>query len=266
MSMRSINSAKIMFGMVSVPVKIYTAAKAETVAFHMLTPNGNRVEQKLQDAVTKEQVEYADCDRGYEVTPDKCLRFTKEELKTLDANCEAKEIVIGEFVDEESLDPISIEKSYYLGPDKGGAKGYSLLSEVLKCKHKVAVAQWNSRGREHLVVIRPYKNGLVLHQMFYSTEVVRFDEIDFNEVKPLSDSERKAACKLLLAMSSDIFDSSKYSDGYQARVKKAVETKLGGGTIVATAIKSDKGSSSDDFAALLEKSVEALKNTASRVG
>jgi len=254
-----------MFGMVSVPVKIYTAAKAETVAFHMLTPSGNRVEQKLQDAVTKEHVEYADCDRGYEVTPDKCLRFTREELKTLDANCEAKEIVIVEFVDEESLDPISIEKSYYLGPDKGGAKGYSLLSEALKCKHKVAVAQWNSRGREHLVVIRPYKNGLVLHQMFYAPEVVRFDEIDF-EVKPLNDSERKAACKLLLAMSSDTFDSSTYSDGYQARVKKAVETKLGGGTIVATAPKSDKGSSSDDFAALLEKSVEALKNTSYRVG
>jgi DNA end-binding protein Ku len=265
MSVRSINSAKIMFGMVSVPVKIYMAAKAETVAFHMLTPSGNRVEQKLQDAVTKEQVEYADCDRGYEVTSDKCLRFTREELKTLDANCEAKEIVIMEFVDEEYIDPIAIEKSYYLGPDKGGAKGYSLLSEALKCKHKVAVAQWNSRGREHLVVIKPYKNGLVLHQMFYSTEVVRFDEIDF-EVKPLNDSERKAACKLLLAMSSETCNLSKYSDGYQARVKKAVETKLGGGTIVAITLKSDKGLSSDDFVALLEKSAEALKNNPSRGG
>ena len=169
--MRSNSSATIVFGLVAIPVKFYTAASAETIQFNMVTKNGNRVKRPLMDAVTNQEVQHDECDRGYEVAKNELLVFKAAELKALEAECEAKTVEIQEFVDAASIDPLWIEKSHYLGPDKGGDRGYILLAETMEGMGQVAVAQWNVRGKEHLVIIRPYKGGLMLQQLFYSNEV-----------------------------------------------------------------------------------------------
>lgn len=237
MTIRAIQSAVISFGLVSVPVKVYTAASSEGVKFNMLTPAGNRVKQSYTDAVTGEPVEYKDCHKGFEVTKDQYVSFTAEEIKALEAEKDQC-MAITEFVDASSVDLAHVEKSYYLGPNKGGDKGYALLSEVMKTSGKVAVAQWAARGKEQLVVIRPYKDGLILHQMFYATEVRDFSEIEMATIK-ISDAERDLAGKLVAALASDTaFDPSKYEDGYVKRVKAAVDQKAAGIAQVATVANS----------------------------
>jgi DNA end-binding protein Ku len=263
--MRSTNSGTISFGLVSIPVKFYTSASSQGVAFNLLTPKGgNRVQQKNFDSVTGEEVTFADCDKGYEVAKGEYVRFTKDELKSLEAECEAKAIDITEFIPVASFDPIAIEKTYYLGPDKGADKGYVLLSQAMTESGRVAVAQWNSRGKEHLVVIRPYKEGLVLHQMFYANEIRDFSEIEVALRQPISPQEHKMALKLLSTLSSDEFDPSQYEDSYTARVKKAVEDKLSGGTIKAAPADAVKVGSILDIGDLLERSLVSVKPKAKK--
>jgi DNA end-binding protein Ku len=253
--MRSIGSAVITFGLVSVPVKFYTACASESVSFNMLTPKGNRIKQKLVDSVTGEEVTHADCDKGYEVAKDEFVRITKDELKALEAECEAKTVDITEFVEASSVDPLYVEKSYYLGPDKGAEKGYVLLAEVMATKNRVAVAQWNARGKENLVVIAPYKGGLVLHQMYYASEVRPFDEIKVATKSPISAPEREMAGKLLDSLTTEKFDPSKYKDHYVERVKKAIEDKVTSGSIKTATVEVPKASVLD-LMAVLKASLE----------
>lgn len=252
---RSIGSASITFGLVSIPVKLYTAASSEAVSFNMLTPSGNRVKQKYTDAVSNEEVSFADCDKGFEVSEGQYVRFTKDEIKALEAE-NSKTMDIREFVDADSIDFVQVEKSYYLGPDKGGDKGLVLLSETMKSLGKVAVAQWNSRGKEHLVVIRPYRGGLVLHQMYYENEVRSFDEIKVGKTN-ISDAERGMAGQLVQALGTPGFDSSKYRDTFGERVRAAVERKLAGMPVEVP--EAPKTTVLDLFAALRASLEGALK-------
>jgi DNA end-binding protein Ku len=226
---RSTNSATITFGLVSIPVKFYTSADAEGVKFNQLTPKGNRTKQKLIDSVTGEEVTHDQLDKGYEYAKDQFIRLTKEELKSLEAECDSKTVDITEFVEASSVDPLWVEKTYYLGADKGAEKGYLLLSQAMAANNRVAVAQWNARGKEHLVCIRPYKGGLVLHQMYYATEVRPFDEIAVTSKLPITDGERNMATKLLQSMSAETFDQTKYQDHYVARVRAAIDEKVAAG-------------------------------------
>lgn len=254
--MRSINSVSITFGLVSVPVKIYTAVSSERVSFNLLTPGGNRIKQKYTDSVTGKEVELADCDKGYEVGVDEFVRFTKDELKELEAE-KSKCLEIKEFVDASSVDLIQVENSYYLGPDKGGDKGYLLLSETMKSLGQVAVAQWSIRGKEQLVIIRPHGSGLVLHQMYYSNEVRDFGEVPMAKVS-LFDQEREMAARLIQALSTGAFEPSKYTDGYSARVKLAVERKKAGEKILVSS--EDKGKAKVlDLLSALQASIAAVK-------
>jgi DNA end-binding protein Ku len=253
---KSIGSAVISFGLVSVPVKFYTACASEAVSFNMLTPKGNRVKQKLVDSVTGEEVTHADCDKGYEVAKDEFVRITKDELKALEAECESKAVEILEFVPQESVDLLHVEKSYYLGPDKGGEKGYLLLAETMAEMKRVAVAQWNARGKEHLVVLQSYRGGLVIHQMYYATEIRDFDEIKVATKAPISDAEKSMARALLQTLTSDAFDQTKYKDHYVERVKKAIDDKVSGGVIKTATVETPKGGGVVDLAALLAKSLE----------
>ncbi len=259
MPSRTICSATITFGLVSIPVKFFTSASAGRVSFNLLSPEaGNRVQQKLFDSVTGLEIPGGmdACDKGFEVAKGEYVKFKKDEIKALDAECDQKTIDIQEFVDATSIDPIAVEKTYYLGPDKGADKGYSLLSEAMSTMSRAAVAQWNSRGKEHLVVIRPYRGGLVLHQMFYSNEVRNFDEIEVAKLS-VSEPERKMAGKLIASLSSGEFDPSKYEDSYSARVKQAIQDKLAGGTIRAVPSETPKMGSVFDLSALLERSLAA---------
>lgn len=223
---RAIVSAAITFGLVTIPVKLYTSASSEQISFNMITPDGSRVKQKLVHAVTGEEVDRDALLKGYEAGKDQFVTFTKDEMKALETASDGT-MVIKEFVDASSLDPVAVEKTYYLGPDKGGDRGYSLLAETMKAMGKIAVAMWSARGKDQLVVVRPHGGGLLLHIMFYANEVRPFAEV-LPATVSVSDAEREMAAKLIGALSTGAFDPSKYEDGYAKRVKTAVEHKLTG--------------------------------------
>jgi DNA end-binding protein Ku len=237
-------------------VKFFTSAMAETIKFNLLSPKGNRIRQKNFDSVTGEEVQYADCGKGFEVSKDQFVRFSPSELKQLEAESSERAIAITEFVNADSIDPVQIEKTYYLGPDKGAARAFSLLSQTMTALGKVAVAQWASHGREHLVVIRPYRSGLVLHQMFYGSEIRPFDEIDLGSPE-ISSVERKMAERLVQTLDNKRdFDPSGYKDGYIARVQQAVDEKLAGGTFTVKPGEPSKVGPPIDLAELLEASLK----------
>jgi DNA end-binding protein Ku len=246
MSKRSVASATISFGLVSIPVKFYLTAHAESVNFNMITPKGNRVKQKLVDSVTGEDIEYGACNKGYEFAKDQFVIFTKDELKAL-GESDGGTMEIKEFVPCDDLQLIAVEKSYYLDAGKGGDKAYRLFVAALKKQGKCAVAQWTSRGRQHLVVIGAKGDALVVYQMFYADEMREF-ELDCAKFDP-RDVEIDLACKLMETLSNDHFDSSKYKDSYRERVDAAVAKKQGGESVNAPS-ESNAPPVSDLFAAL----------------
>jgi DNA end-binding protein Ku len=226
MPARAIASATISFGLVSIPVKLFTATSSEQVRFNMLHPETkSRVKQQYIDASTGEVVDRNELVKGYEYGKDQYVVFTDEELKSLEAE-RSSSLDIVEFVPLDSVDLLQVEKSYYLGPDKGGDKAYRLLVEAMNRTGKVAVGRWAARGKEQLVVVRPYKDGLILHQMFYANEVRAFDEIDTGATYEFKPVEHELAERLIEQLSSDAFHPENYKDEYAARVEAAVQQKV----------------------------------------
>lgn len=230
--MKAFATGTISFGLVTVPIKVYAATSSEALSFNMITPAGNRVKQKLVDSVSGEEAERENCLKGYEYAKDQFVTFTKEELAKLDSE-NTKVMEIQEFVDAESVNPIFIEKVYFLGPDKGGDRGYALLAQTMSSLKKVAVAQWTNRGRDHLVLIAPFQDGLCLYQCFYKDEVRDF-EVEV-ATATMSKPEEVVAKKLVSMLSTGAFDPSKYHDRYAKRVKDAVEQKIAGKEITVPA-------------------------------
>lgn len=225
MAKRSVTSGVISFGLVTIPVKFYTACMANNVKFVTFTPDKKRVKQLFVKEGTTDVVERKDLIKGFEVSKGSYVTFTKDEIKELEEK-EAGEILIKEFVPAGSVDLLQVEKSYYLGPGKGGDKAYSLLSQSLVMTNRYAVAQWTARGRQHLVVIRPYKQGLVIHQMFYADEVREFDSDAATTT--ISNAEIEMACKLIEVSSKDSYDSNAYHDSFKEKVNDAVARKKAG--------------------------------------
>lgn len=223
MSARAAASGSISFGMVSVPVKFYTAASNETVSFRMITPNGNPLKQKYIDPVDGQEYAFKDCKKGYEVEPDKFVIFSPDEIKALESGGAKGCCSIEQFVPIDSVDLVQVESSYYLKPDKGGDKAFKLLAGAMESKSSAAVGQWTNRGKDHLVVIRPYKGGMILHTLYYKNEVRDYE--DNCAVLPISDAERQLACQLVDMLSVPSFDPSQFHDQFSARVIEAVEKK-----------------------------------------
>lgn len=235
MAARAASSGALTFGLVTVPVKLYTAASGESVKFNFIAPSSvgkgktlQRAEMPLLDPISGEKINRSTCPKGYEFAKGEYVLFNPEEINKLDAaknSC----IEIKEFVETSSVDLVHIEKSYYLKPDKGGDKGYRLLSQVMKDKGVSAIATWVSRGKENLVMVRPYRNGLVLHQLYYVNEVRDFE--NNCAVVELSDAEFNIAGQLIEQHMSPKLDLSQYRDKYIDRVLEAVEQKKAGGEI-----------------------------------
>lgn len=230
--MRAAATSIITFGLVSIPVKLYVAASDESVSFNMLNAKtGNRVKQKLVDSVTGDELTQADTVKGYEYAKNQYVRFTPEELKALEP-ATSKTIDVQEFVPADSIESVAIESWYYLGPDKGGDKGYTLLAETMRVEEVVAVAQWSVRNKEHLVTIAPYGDGLALRVMFYAEEVRPFAEVLDGLAKlTISEAERNLAVQLVQQLTSETFEAAKYTDAYAARVRQAADQKAAGGQI-----------------------------------
>lgn len=239
MGARSVARVVLTFGMVSVGVKLFLSASAEQVGFNMINPKtGNRVNQKLVDAVTKEEVSRGDTVKGYEYQKDKYVTFTDEEVSNMAAE-KRDTLDIAEFIPVSEIDPLHVEKTYYTGPDKGMDRQYQLLFQTLKNEGKAAVGTWVARGKEHLVTVRAWEHGLIIHQMFYNSEVRAFD--DTCDKMMLSPTELAMGKMLIDQFSTDKFDKSKYRDKFADKLAEAVQTKLAGGEIRAVESKALSG-------------------------
>ncbi|MDX2053091.1 MAG: Ku protein [Polyangiaceae bacterium] len=232
MAARAISSGTISFGLVSIPVKLYTAASSEQVSFNMLHAKcGGRIKQQLFCPTDNEIIGRNDTVKGFEYARGQFVTFTEEELKSLEAE-RSNSIEIVEFVPLSGIDFLQVERSYYLGPDKGGDKAYRLLGEAMRVTDRVAVGRWSARGKEQLILIRPYgKDGLVFHQLYYQHELRAFEEIDTGATFTFSEKEQELAKKLIEQLSADKFDASPYRDSFSDRVRAAVEQKVAGSEV-----------------------------------
>ena len=231
----SIGSGTISFGLVSIPVRMYTAASSESVSFNQLHAKcGGRIKQQLLCPTDNEVVERSALVKGYEFAKDQYVQFTEEELKTLEGEA-SRMIDITEFVPLAQVDPIYFEKTYYLGPDKGGEKAYRLLADAMTKAGRVALAQFVMRGKESLVLIRPAQKGLMLHTMYYADEVRDFSEVDKGESVKVKPGEMDLANRLIDELAADAFRPEKYDDQYRTRVLAAVEQKVEGREVTSLA-------------------------------
>ena len=232
MTARSIASLTISFGMVSIPVKLYSATEASrAMSFNLLHKTcGSRLKQ--QYFCVKEEVPVAreDMAKGYEFAKDQYVMFSPEELKALEeAGTHSAEIT--EFVPAKAIDPVYFDKAYYLGPDKGGAKPYALLARALKESGRCALGRWAARGKQYIVLIRPMDTGLVeglvMQQLLYAAEVRSINDLDIpkTEVKPV---ELKLAQQLIEQQSVDQFDPAAYTDEVRLRIEAAIQKKVEG--------------------------------------
>jgi DNA end-binding protein Ku len=172
-------------------------------------------------------VEREELKRGYEFAKDQYVTITDEELKALEGEA-SKAIEISEFVPLEKVDPVYFEKSYYLGPDKGGEKAYRLLADAMSQAGKVALAKFVLRGKENIVLVRAAQKGLMLHTMFFADEVRNFDEIGKGETAKISGAETNLALRLIDELSNEEFNPDQYQDEYRQRVLDLVNTKAQG--------------------------------------
>lgn len=228
MAARATGSGTISFGLVSIPFKLYTAASSQSVSFNMLHKKcGGRMKQQYFCPVDNEIVERGDMIKGYEHSRDKYVHFSDEEMKKLEAE-RTDRLDIVEFVPEETVDLVYLEKTYYLGPDKGGDRAYKLLSQAMERMEKIAVGRYWTRGKEQLVLVRPYKGGLALHQVYYADEVRSMDDVEFPTSVTFKPIEEELADKLIEQLSVEKFRPEQYHDEYKDRVLAAVEQKVAG--------------------------------------
>lgn len=261
MPARATSSGTISFGLVSIPVKLYTATRSKSVHFNMLhATDRSRLKQQYVCASCGETVERDATVRGYEHARDQYVVLTEDELKALESKSD-KSIEIEEFVPIDKVDPIYFEKTQLLGPDKGGAKAYRLLNEAMLTMSRVAVGRHKTRGREQLVLIRPLGRGLVLHGMHYADEVASFDEVEFGDAVELRASELQLAQQLIEQLSSERFGPERYEDRYRLAVLAAVEQKIAGREVVI-AERPEEPEPIIDLMAALKRSIEARQGPA----
>ena len=228
MAARPLSSSTVSFGLVSIPVKLYTASSAQGVHFNQLHKKcGGRLKQRMYCPVDDEFVEKDDIIKGYEVTKNQYVQFTGEEMNALEAE-RFQTLDLVEFVPESTVDFVYIEKSYYLGPDKGGDKAFNLLSKAMRRTEKIAVGRYWTRGKVNLVLLRPYKKGLILHQVYYANEVRSYDDVELGPDMRFSDAEESLADQLISSLAVEKFAPEKFHDEYVARVKKAADQKVAG--------------------------------------
>ena len=225
---RSIASLTISFGLVAIPVKLYSATvSAEKISFNLLRQkDGSRVKQQYIAVADGAPVERSEMVKGYEFAKDQYVMFTSEELKALE-DTTTHAIDIGQFVPLQSVDPVYFDGTYYLAPDKGGAKPYTLLATALRKAGQCAIGRWVSRGKEHIVVIRPLEDGLAMHQLHFKEQVRELKDLGI-EPAQVSEPELKLAQQLIDHLAAKRFDPNEYHDEFKGRVEAAIQKKIQG--------------------------------------
>jgi DNA end-binding protein Ku len=260
-------SGAISFGLVNVPVKLYSAVSRKTVRFNQLnSKTGNRIQQKRVDPETGDEVAYDDIVKGFELTKDRYVVLTPEELDALDPE-RTRTIDIEDFVSLEDIDPVYYDHPYWLVPDKGAAKAYGLLLEAMRDAGKVAIARVVLRSKEALVAIRPAGPGLMMETMLFADEVVPAGDIeDLPEEQELkvTDRELKMARQLIDSLTSE-WEPEQYHDEYREKVLDLIERKAQGEEI-AVQPEAPKPAKVPDLMAALEASLAAVKSDSSGNG
>jgi DNA end-binding protein Ku len=242
MAARSIASLTISFGLVAIPVKLYSATQARgSISFNLIHKDcGSRLRQQYLCIKENVVVERADMVKGYEFAKDQYVVFTPEELKELEEKGTGT-VEITEFVPEEKIDPIYYDKAYYLAPDKGGAKPYSLLAAGMRKTGRCALARWAARGKQYIVQLRPVENGLIMQQLLYADEVRPMEDIEV-ESSDVKSAELDLAVKLIEQIAADTFDPKAYEDAVRQRIENAVEKKVQGQEISISPSVPESGS------------------------
>jgi len=240
----------ISFGLVSIPVKLYsTGESAAGIQLNMLHKKcGSRVRQQYFCPVDNEVVGREDIVKGYEYSKNQYVLFTEEELKALIPE-PTNAVEITEFVPLERVDPVYYEKSYYLGPDKGGDRPYLLLAEAMKRTGRAALARYSARGKDQFVLLRPFETGLVMQQLRYADELRSFDEVPVG-VAEVKEPEIKLAIQLIEQIATDTFKPEEYEDKQRMQVRSLIERKVQGEEITAAPVEAPKAQVIDLMAAL----------------
>jgi DNA end-binding protein Ku len=257
---RAIWSGAISFGLVNVPVKLYTATSPKTVRFNQLSSKtGARIRQQRVDPTTDEEVPYEEIVKGYEITPDRYVLITNEELEALDPKA-TRTVDIEEFVDLSEIDPIYYDHNYYLAPTAGGAKAYRLLLDAMREAGKVGIGKVVLRSKQQLCALRPTGDVLALTTMLWGDEVLspdRLDEIGEIEEAQATDRELKMAEQLIDSLSAD-FEPTKFHDEYREQVLALIEAKANGEEIAAQP-QVEEPAAAPDLMAALEASLAAVR-------
>ncbi|HXO19198.1 MAG TPA: Ku protein [Thermoanaerobaculia bacterium] len=250
MSARAFGSGTISFGLVSIPVKLYSTGEAAAgIHLNMLHKKcGTRLRQQYVCPTDDEVVGKEDIVKGYEYARGQYVLFTEEELKALTPEA-TNAIEIAEFVPIEKVDPIYFEKSYYLGPDRGGDRPYRLLAEAMKETGRAALARYSSRGKDYLVLLRPFSQGLVLQQLRYADEIRDFSEVPIGQAD-VKDNELQLAVRLVDQIASDVFRPDAYEDEVRKKVRDLIEKKVQGQEITAEPAEAPKAQIVDLMEAL----------------
>jgi DNA end-binding protein Ku len=256
MAARSIASLSISFGLVSIPVKLYTATESsQKISFNMLHKGcGSRLKQQMICALEGVPVAREDTVKGYEFAKDQYVEFTPEELKALEeAGTHAADIA--EFVPISAVDPVYFVKAYYLAPDKGGAKPYALFAKALRTSRRCAIGRWATRGKQYIVMIRPIADGLVMQQLLYASEVRSISDIDI-ATTDVKDAELKLAQQLIDQQSSSTWDPREYKDDVSERIEAAIQKKVEGHQITLAEEPEHGGAQIIDLMEALRASLE----------
>jgi DNA end-binding protein Ku len=262
---RALQSASLSFGLVNIPVKLYTAATSKSVSFHLLhEKDQSRVHEQMvcikeEKPVTRDQLV-----KGYEITKGRYVTITEKDLDALEAEAN-RNVEIQEFVPMESVDPVYFKKTYHLGPDKTGDKPYRLLAKAMHGERQGAIAQLVQRGKEELVMVRPVADDqLMLHVLYYGDEVRAFNEQPSG--KAASAKELELATQLIHHLTSKTWNSSKYHDTYRERVLALIKKKDSGKTVEEPKPDRGKGKVLDLMAALKQSlsAQDTVRDTAGK--
>jgi len=262
MAARSIGSLTVSFGLVAIPVKLYSATQpAGTISFNLLhKSDGSRLKQQYICIKEEVVVPREDIVKGYEFAKDQYVVFTPEELKALEeAGTHAVEIT--EFVPSASVDPVYFDKAYYLAPDKGGAKPYALLTKALREEKRCALGRWAARGKGYIVIVRPVEDALVMQQLLYAAEVRPIGELEIPKTE-VKDAELKLARQLIEQQATDTFDPSAYKDEVKGRIEAAVQRKVEGQEIAIAEEPPAQGAQVIDLMEALRASLQKRSGAA----
>ena len=256
MALRSSSSVSISFGLVSIPVKVYSATEsAKGISFNLLHKAcGSRLRQQyicVKEDVVVPREEIA---KGYEFAKDQYVMFEPDELKALE-EAGTHTVEITEFVRANAVDPVYYDKAYYLAPDKGGAKPYALLVEALRRSDRTALGRWAVRGKQYIVQLRPVEDGLVMQQLLYSAEVRKVGDLDLPKTE-VKENEVKLAMQLIEQGAAEVFHPEAYTDEVKKRIEDAVQKKVEGQEISISEEPQAHGAQVIDLMSALRASLE----------